>query len=528
MIGELTLRTEPYPEYDGTPTDSDLLSIARAEDITDISPTALSVYSLLTWMMDPPIFIDEFSLEPKPWVAESWEVSEDGRTYTLKLRDDVTFHDGSPCTAEDVAWSFVAYRDDPDSGVARFFVLMEEDPVALDDTTLEVTLSSTSGDFLSNTCNQFIMQKAQYEEYWNTNKTLTGYDWVANPMIGTGAWKQVDYKPDEGIFEMARNENYWVATPNFERFIFRHIENPANRILAWKNDELDVLWPISATDIDQVKDDEAWLYSAYAVAFMNAWINFENPAVDVADKLAPKKVRQALMHAIDRDGYAEAIFQGFVDQNAYGSIAFPWAYKEDVVRYDYDPDTALALLEEEGWTMDGDRLVNADGNQLTLQAITSTANGYPVDKIAESVQEDFRQIGIDMTLDRLEPAALRDRWRVSRDFDLIFSARILFAGFSDYTYYHSSFVMSENEQGRNSGWRNDEADELLDQIIREPDLEKQKELLYAFQDVIADDLPALWFGFPRDLILVKKNILGYQPNSMWQYWNTWSLWRQEG
>jgi len=526
-IGSLTLNTEPYPEYEGTPVDSDLLSIARAEDLTDLSPTAVAVYGPLTYILDPPIFIDEFSIEPEPWVATNWEVSADGRTYTVNLRDDVTFHDGDPVTAEDVAFSFIAYRDDPDSGVARFFVLMGQDPVAVDAQTLEVTLDSTAGDFLSNTCNQFIIQKKQFNDYWTENGSLTGYDFVANPLIGSGAWRMTGYKPDEGVLEMERNEQYFVEVPHFERFIFRHIESAANRILAWKNNELDVLWPITATDVDQVKDDEAWLYSAYAVAFMNAWINFDNPAQDIPDIFASKKVRQAMMHAIDRDGYAEAIFQGFVDQNAYGSICFPWAHKADVVHYEYDPDKAVQMLEEEGWTMDGNTLVNAAGDPFRIVAITSTANGYPVDKIAESVQEDFRQIGIDMQLERLEPAAVRERWRVSRDFDLYFVSRILFAGFSDYNYYHSSFVISTNEQGRNSGWVSEEGDRLLDGIIREPDLEKQKQLLYDFQDLIADDLPALWFGFPRDLILVRDNIKGYQPNSMWQTWNTWSLWREE-
>jgi peptide/nickel transport system substrate-binding protein len=526
-IGSLTLRTEPYPEYDGEPVDSDLVTFARSEDLTDLTPTALNVYGPFTWLYDPPIFINEFSIEPEPWIATQWEVSSDGRTYTLNLRDDITFHDGDPLTAEDIVFSFIVYRDDPDSSVARFFVLMGQDPVAKDDHTLEVTLDSTSGDFIANTCNQFILQKKQFNEYWETNQTITGYDFGENPIIGTGAWKMTGYQPDEGVLEMERNTEYFHEVPHFERFIFRHIDSAPNRILAWKNNEIDLLWPITATDIDQVKDDEAWLYSSYAVAFMNAWINFENPNVDVADKLAPKKVRQALMHAVDRDGYTEAIFQGFVDQNAYGSIAFPWAYKADVVHYEYDPDKALALLAEEGWTMDGDSLVNAEGQPFTLAAMTSNQNNYPVDKIGESVQEDFRQIGIDMQLDKMEPAALRDRWRVSRDFDLYFVSRILFAGFSDYNYYHSSFRTSINEQGRNSGWNSPEGDELLDQIIREPDLEKQKDLLHSFQDLIADDLPALWFGFPRDLILVRKNINGYQPNSMWQFWNTWSLWRTE-
>jgi len=245
----------------------------------------------------------------------------------------------------------------------------------------------------------------------------------------------------------------------------------------------------------------------------------------VADIFKPKEVRQALMHAIDRDGYAEAVFHGFVDQNAYGSIAFPWAYKADVTHYEYDPDKALEILGTQGWTMDGDTLKNASGQPFKLVSIVANASQYPVDQIAQSVQEDFRQIGIEMSIEPLEAAALRDRWRTARTFDLYFASRILFAGFSDYNYYHSSFNTATNDQGRNSGWISDEGDKLLDQIIREPDLIKQKDLLYQFQDLIADDLPALWFGFPRDLILVSKDIQGYQPNAMWQYWDMWKMWR---
>jgi ABC-type transport system substrate-binding protein len=532
-IGELTLRTEPYPEYAGTPVDSETLTMIRAEELTELSPTALFAYSPFTFILDPGTFIDEFSLEVEPWLIQKWELSEDGTTYTISLRDDVVWHDDDPLTGEDVAWSFVAYRDDPDSGVARFFVLMEEDPIVIDEHTVEVKLSSTSGDFLANTCNQFIMQKKQFIGHYETNKneegkgTLTGYDFVANKLIGTGAWKLTGYQPDEGVLEMERNENYWVQVPHFKKFIFRHVPDPASRILAWKNGETDLLWPITATDIDQVQDEDAWLYSAYAVAYMAGWFNFGNTKPANPGVFESKEVRQALMHAIDRDGYAEAIFHGFIDQNAYGTVAFPWAYNKDVPHYEYDPDKALELLGTAGWTLDGDKLVDASGTQMQLVAITINAPGYPVDKVAEVVQEDFRKIGIAMTIEKLEAAAIRDRRRETRDYDIELQSRILFAGFNDYNYFHSSFDLATNPQGRNNGYVRDEVDRLVEAISKEPDLEKQKELLYEFQNYIADDLPALWFGFPRDLILVRKNIQGYQPNSMWQYWNTWSLWRTE-
>jgi peptide/nickel transport system substrate-binding protein len=535
-IGKLTVRSEPYPKYTGTPTDSDLIKMIRSEDVTlDLSPVALNTYSPYTFVYDPLVWIDEYTLDPKPWLAESWEVSADGKTYTFKLRKDVKWHDGTPFTAEDVAWSMIAYRDDPDSSVARFFPLMKKDPIVVDANTIRFELSDTSGDWILNACNQFMMQKKQFIDYWNSakgeggQKTITGYPYTDKMLIGTGAWKQVKYEPAAAPpnIQYERNESYFVGKPHFKRFIFQHVDKAQARITAWLNGDTDLLWPVSAADVDQVKDKEAWLYNAYAVAFMNAWINAKNPQSTNPDFLKDKKVRQALSTGIDRKGYAQAIFKGFVNETRIGSVAFPWAYNEKLKNPDYDANKAQQMLSEAGYKKDsGGKLAGADGKPVKLVALVSTTNQYPVEKIAISVQEDFRKLGIEMQIDSAEPATVRKRYRETFDFDLYFTSRILFAGFSDYNYYHSAWDPRTNKQGRNfGGWKNDEADKLLDGIIREPDLKKQKDLLWKFQEIIADDMPALWFGFPNDLILVKKNILGYQPNAMWQYWNTWPLWR---
>ena len=534
-IGRLTVRSEPYPKYEGTPTDSDLLRIIRAEEPEDLNPTALVVYSPFTFVYDPLVWIDEYTLDPKPWLAESWEISPDGKSYTFKLRKDVKWHDGSALTAEDVAFSMITYRDDPESAVARFFPLMKKDPVVVDQHTVRFDLSDTSGDWILNACNQFIIQKKQFEDHWNSakgeggKKTLKGYPYTDKMLTGTGAWKQVKYEPGAAPpnIQYERNDNYWVEKPHFRRMIFQHVDKSQARITAWLNGDTDLLWPVSAAEVDQVKDREAWLYNAYAVAFMNAWINFQNPQQAHPEFIKDKKVRQALSTGIDRKGYAQAIFKGFVKESAVGTVAFPWAYNEKLKNPDYDAKKAQDMLAEAGYKKDsGGKLVGADGKQVKLVGIVTAGGGYPIDKVAVSVQEDFRKLGIEMQIDQLEAAALRKRWRETFDYDLFFTSRILFAGFSDYSYYHSAWDPRKNSQGRNfGGWSNAEADRLLDQIIREPDLKKQKDLLWRFQEVIADDLPALWFGFPNDLILARKNILGYQPNAMWQYWNTWKLWR---
>jgi len=529
MIGRLTVITDPYPKYSGTPVESDLLTIIRAEDLSvSLSPVTLNMYSPFTFVYDPLIWIEEYTLEPKPWLAASWELASDQKTYTFKLRNDVKWHDGSPLTAEDVAWSFIAYRDDPESGVARFFVQMKEDPVVVDPLTMRVTLDAPSADFIANAGNQFIMQKKQFEKYWAEKKTLETFDYEKEMLIGTGQWKQVKYSKADNYIEYVRNDAYWHQKPHFKRMVFRHNQNAAARLLAWKNGETDLLWPITATDIDQVSDREGKLYSAYAVAYMWAAFNFKNPKQPVQGLFDDKRVRHALSMAINREGYADAIFKGFVDETKIGSVAFPWAYNDKLTNAKYDPEGAKALLAQAGWTINPStgKLTNARGQPMILNAIMTIQQGYPVDKIMEVVQENFRQIGIDLTLERLESATYRKRWREDFDFDFLARTRILFGGFNDYSYYHSTWDPRTNKQGLNyGGWSNPDADRLLDQIIREPDLAKQKALLDRFQEILNDDLPALWFGFPRDLILVQKDIEGYQPNAMWQYWNTWSLWR---
>lgn len=535
-LGKLTIITDPKPKYAGSPAPTtDTLTIIRGEDLTDLNPTALNVYSPFTFVYDPLVWMDEFTLDPLPWLAESWDISADGKTYTYKLRKDVKWHDGSPLTAEDVAFSMILYRDDPESGVARFFPLMKKDPVVVDANTVKFELDSTSGDWVLNASNQFIVQKKQFNEYWSAGKgekgvkTLKGYDWTKNMLIGTGPFvqKKVDLGSAPNYIEYEANPTYFKGKPYFAKMIFKDVQQSNARIAAWLNNETDLLWPVTAAEADQVKDKEAKLYSAYAVAFMNAWINFTNPKGENPDFLKDKKVRQAMSAGIDRKGYAQAVFRGFVDETKIGSVSLPWAYNTNLKSPDFDTKKAGDMLAEAGYKKDASgNLLDKAGKPVKLVAITNQANQYPVDKIAVSVQEDWKKLGIQLQIDTLEAAALRKRWREEFTYDMFFVSRILFAGFSDYNYYHSAWDVRKNPQGRNfGGWANAAADKLLDEIIREPDLKKQKDLLWKFQEIIADDMPAFWFGFPRDLILVKKEVEGYQPNAMWQYWNTWPLWK---
>ncbi len=283
------------------------------------------------------------------------------RRYTFALRKDIKWHDGTPLTADDVAFSMITYRDDPDSGVARFFPLMKKDPVVIDANTIRFDLDDNSGDWILNASNQFIIQKKQFIEYWESGKgekgakTLKGYDYANTMLIGTGA-VEADRSAIPGAappnIEYEVNPTYFQGKPHFAKMIFKDVEKSSAQIdlLAQQRDR-----PALAGDGERPRsgqNQDGLVYSAYALAFMSAWINFQNPKSDTPDFLKDKPVRQALSVGIDRKGYAQAIFKGFVDETKIGSIAFPWAYNTNLKNPDYDQAKAQSMLAAAGYKKD--------------------------------------------------------------------------------------------------------------------------------------------------------------------------------
>ena len=122
----LTIIRDQRPEEPGAPeTGGDLRLFVRGGNLRDFSPAALRQdFQIPISYMDPLIWIDEVTMEPEPWLAESWGYTPDGLALTFNLRAGVTFHDGTPLTADDVAFSLLVYRDDYESAMARFFGLV--------------------------------------------------------------------------------------------------------------------------------------------------------------------------------------------------------------------------------------------------------------------------------------------------------------------------------------------------------------------------------------------------------------------
>jgi peptide/nickel transport system substrate-binding protein len=533
-FGQLTLVRDLAPDYPGEPVaGGDLRVPLQQEENGNFNPVAFAQdFQIPVSYLDPLIKPNPLTLAPEPWLAESWEWSENDTVVTYALRPDVTWHDGTPLTASDVRFSLFVARDDIFSEIRNFFVLMDN-AEEVDDLTVRVTLSAIDNTWLFNASSLFIFQRAQYTDFWSSRpfgeRTLTGFDWEASPPIGTGAWV-VDAFGDDGI-TMTRNESYWGGAPYMESLSLPEIPEAKDRIAAWNEGTIDLLWPVPPNAIDEVAHAPAQLHVVPSASVMFAAFNVDNPARIVPNLLADRLLREALNLAIDRAGYAEEVFRGFIAAEQAGSVAQPWANAESVTNPRRDVREAERILADAGWQdFDGDGILdNANGQRLELVTIVRSDAQPELITILEHISEDLQEIGASLNIQVLEPGDFQDRWVNTHDFDLIAYGYDLFPGFTDFDLYGSAWDIRINPQGWNpGGYRNLDVDQAILELFETVDQDKQRQILADIQRTTNDDLFGLWFGFPNDLILVRDDIQGFRPNLFWQTADTRLIWRTNG
>jgi peptide/nickel transport system substrate-binding protein len=531
MIGNLEVIVGEEHEYSESPRSGGTLRIMLPGDDNnlDFSPASFRQdFQIMSSYLDPLVWIDDVTMEPRPWLAESWDWSNNNRVVTMRLADGITWHDGSPLHARDVVFSLYVYRDDVDSGVRNLFTMMEAAEV-VDRRTVRIALTASDGNWLLNAASQLIFQEAQYEDYWNARpigqRTLTGFSWRTSTPIGTGPWR-VGQRRATGV-DFTANDDYWAGPPHFESLQLDWSPESDARLQAWNTGEADLLSPIVPEDLPRVSNREGRLYASNGVQVMFAAFNFDNPTRDPADLLQDNRLRQALTLAVDRNRYAGDVFNAFVRQDAAGTVAQPWAHDDAIENPPRDPGRARQLLVEAGFEdRDDDGIVeNAAGTPLALSVIVRQDSPFFLQSVLQNVMVDLAEVGIRLTIRSLPPDEFTSTWTTTRDYDLIAYTYRLYPGFTDYDLYGSNWDIRINPQGWNpGGYENEEADQAIRRILISVDPNQQRSHLYDLQEAVNDDLFGLWFGFPDDLVLVREGIAGFQPNKYLPTWNTRLLW----
>jgi peptide/nickel transport system substrate-binding protein len=530
-IGRLRVIRDERPTYSSSPEESGHLQLMlTAGDNLNFNPAAFAQdFQVPISYLDPLVWIDEVTLEPKPWLARRWEWDDEGKTITYTLRADPKWHDGRGFTADDVVFSFYVYRDDLNSNVRNFFIEMER-AEAVDKHTVRVVLRAPDSNWLLNASSQLILQRKQYEDYWNSRpegeRTLNGFDWKRETAAGTGPWKIGD--AGESSITLSVHDKYWGEKPNFEQLTLRWDVDPLKRFDAWKGGQIDLLWPVRPVDVQPAFDSTGFLYVADAASVMFAAFNFDNRGREDRNLLADLNLRQALSLAVNRERYAQEVFQGFIRADRAGTVAQPWAHDATVTNSPRDTVKAKSLLRDSGWIdRDGDGIYEKrDGQRLELTVIVQNDAKPELLQVLDSIAVDLREVGVALDVQRLGAAQFRDRWTARHDFDLIAFAYDLYPGFTDFDLYGSDWDIRVNSQGFNpGGYHNPDVDAAIEDYFNASELAAQRDALVRLQRAANDDLFGLWFGFPQNLILVRPDVLGFQPNMQWETWDTRKLWR---
>ncbi|HRA47905.1 MAG TPA: ABC transporter substrate-binding protein, partial [Thermomicrobiales bacterium] len=326
MIGNLRVVRDQRPEFAGAPVRGGTISITRVGgDNLDFNPVAFTQdYQIPVSYLEPLVWIDGVTMEPLPWLATSWTSTRDGLAVTLNLRDDVTWHDGTPLTANDVAFSFEAYRDDFNSAAYTMFTNLKSVEVR-DDQTVIARLSAPDGNWIRNACSQLIFQKAQYEATWLAapvgSRTLSGYDWATTKPIGTGPWMVTEFRDSRVDFRA--NRAYWGDSPWATEMRTDYLSDAAAQRTAWHEGRTDIIWPVAYADVESISDRAGTLFAAESARVMLAAFNFNNPGRPDPTLLASTDVRNALAMGINRSRYARDVFGTFCRPDLVSTIVQP-------------------------------------------------------------------------------------------------------------------------------------------------------------------------------------------------------------
>lgn len=405
-----------------------------------------------------------------PGLATSWDISADGLQYTFKLREGVKFHDGTPFDAEAVKFNFERFWDESSPNFykkAKAYVIAYTKWIksveVIDPMTVRVTLTAPNYQWLRQGLQSYgqplMISPASVKQFGNEGV-------VAHP-IGTGPFKFVER--DQGVKTvLARNDDYWGRKAKLEKVIFRPLQDPATRVNALENGEVQMITTPPWDEIERLAAAGFTVTTNKNVPYINfIHLNFKHPAMQDI------RVRKAINMAIDRAGIANEIYRG-TGRAEYGMLSPGTdAYDPNFTSFKYDPEGAKKLLAEAG--------------VKDLKLVFEIPQ-YGTGEIIETwIQRDLKKIGIDVELRKYEWVTYLGKWAGGMPADVAMNE----IGWGMSTPAWIDIVSrcdSAPPGGINSGFYcNQEADKLLSQAILEVDPAKAKDLYQKANRIIMDD-----------------------------------------
>ena len=446
---------------------------AEAEMSTNYITTGNIFERLLEY--DP----DEVKL--KPWLAESYHVSDDGLEITIKLRDDIHFSDGVPITADDVLFTYETTMNPAvDAATQRAFYDNFKELLKIDERTVKFV------------CN---------EVYWKTFEVIGLFEVLPKHIYKFEDPREFNMRRTEPfgsgpyIFEkwdvaqqvvLRRNENYWGHKPKVEKIIFRFISNDTAALQALRSEEVDFMYPTAEQFADMADDEEfnekfrAMSYWTPGVPFFYIAWNQEKPFFN--DRL----VRLAMTHMVDRNAIVEHLLRGSSKVATGPFYIYGGQHDSTVEPWPYDLKKAAQLLDQAGWIdTNGDGVRDKQGIPLRFKLAFSPGRAF-YEQFAKLFKDAAAKVGVDIIADPYEWSVFVERLQ-NHEFDALVIGSGGTVESDPYQHFHSSQIADRGDN--RTSYSNPEVDALLDQARRTLDEDKRYPLYHRFHRLIHEEQP---------------------------------------
>lgn len=344
-------------------------------------------------------------------LAESWDISEDGKTYTFHIRDGVKFSDGEVCDANAIKANFDAIIENKDRHTWLEMMNLLVGVSAPDNKTFVIELSEPYYPLLTElgVTRPFAMISPKAMKDGSTKDGVNAY-------IGTGPYVLTDFVTDEyAVFEA--NENYWGEQPKIKKITVKVIPDNQTRILALEKGEIDMIFGKNMIDADAINQYTG--NDKFTVSLSDPTSTRQIVLNTTRDVLADKEVRQALQHATNKQAISDGIFYG-LEQPADTLFAKTVPYCDiDLEPYAYDVELAQSMLDEAGWVVGADKIRERDGQKLNIDLLYNS-DSVTEKAIAEYLQSEYQKIGISLNIHGEEEQSYRDNMKAG-NFDMVFN-----------------------------------------------------------------------------------------------------------
>lgn len=427
---------------------------------------------VLALIYEPLIEFDQ-NLQPVPGVATRWRVEDEGRTYVLDLDPRARFSDGQPVRAADVVFTLQTILDDESPQFATWFEgLDREKTKAMGDHTVRAVFAEPRAGRL----------------YSFNIGVLPEHSFGKQKEAPLGSGPYVLRRRERGrSILLERRDDYWREKPHIASILFRPIADDA---VAWKavqHGDVDVA-RVNNDVWFRVKDDRA---VKRKVEFYDAWLNSYNAIVwNLDDPLfADARIRRALAMTFDRQGVIDRLYHGQARPVSGPFAPDQWANNGAVVPVEFNLQGAAALLASAGWNdSDSDGVLDREGKAFAFDLLIPAGNAASTGQ-SQVLQESLRTIGVKLEIRPLDEAAFFETV-LKRNFQAAFLAVVNEPDPDPSTFFHSGQIPPE---GFNlAGYRNAEADQLMETARREFDQSRRADLYHQLHEILARDQPWLW------------------------------------